>query len=122
MVHPFIHIYAYMKVIKYNKLIRDKIPEIIKKDKAIPKVTRLNSKSFEKELKKKLIEESMELQIAQGKKDILKELSDVLEILQAIARIENISWKKIEEQRRERAKKRGGFKKKLFLKEVQEQY
>ena len=109
-----------MKVIKYNKLIRDKIPEIIKKDRAIPKVIHLNSKSFEKELKKKLIEESIELQVAQGKKDILKELSDVLEVLQTIARTENISWKKIEEQRRKRAKERGGFKKKLFLKEVQE--
>lgn len=109
-----------MKVIKYNKLIRDKIPEIIKKDRAIPKVIHLNSKRFEKELKKKLIEESIELQVAQGKKDILKELSDVLEVLQTIARTENISWKKIEEQRRKRAKERGGFKKKLFLKEVQE--
>lgn len=110
-----------MKVIKYNKLIRDKIPEIIKKDRAVPKVSCLSNKRFEKELKKKLIEESKELQAARGKKDILKELADILEVLQTIARIENVSWNEVKKQRKKRSKKRGGFKKRLFLKEVREQ-
>jgi len=77
-----------MKIIKYNKLIRDKIPKIIKHDNAVPKISILNHKDFIIELKKKLIEESTELQNAGDKKEILNELSDVLEIIQTIARVE----------------------------------
>lgn len=76
-----------MKIIKYNKLIRDKIPEVIKRGNAIPKLSILNYKRFTEELKKKLIEESTELQKASGKKEILNELSDVLEIIQTVARL-----------------------------------
>ena len=49
------------KVIKYNKLIRDKIPEIIKNTGWTPKVRVLNKKEYLKEIKKKLAEEVKEL-------------------------------------------------------------
>lgn len=109
-----------MKVIRYNKLIRDKIPQIIKRDNAIPKLSILNQKRFVEELKKKLAEESVELQMASGKKEVLNELSDILEIIQAVARIEKIKWTEIEKKRKVKAKERGGFKKRFFLKEVKE--
>jgi len=107
-----------MKIIKYNKLIRDKIPAIIKRDRGIPKISRLNNKRFIKELKKKLIEEAIELQKVKGNKDILNELADALEILQSIARVEKIKWPEVENKRAMKNKERGGFKKKIFLKEV----
>jgi len=43
-----------MKIIRYNKLIRDKIPQIIKRSNAVPKLGILNYKRFTEELKKKL--------------------------------------------------------------------
>ena len=107
-----------MKIIKYNKLIRDKIPQIIKHNNAIPKLVILNQKRFTEELKKKLVEESKELQEASGKKEVLNELSDVLEIIQTVAGIEKIKWSEVEKKRKIKAKERGGFKKRVFLKEV----
>ena len=108
----------FMKIIKYNKLIRDRIPEIIKKDGAMPKVSRLNHAKFVKELKKKLVEESNELQMARNRKSLLNELSDVLEILMNIAKVEKLNWKSIENKRKTKKLERGGFDKKLLLKEV----
>lgn len=93
-----------MKVIKYNKLIRDKIPQIIKNSNAIPKLDILDHKRFAEELKKKLVEESVELQKASGKKEVLNELSDVLEIVQTVARIEKIRWNEVEKKREVKAR------------------
>lgn len=107
-----------MKAVKYEKLIRDKIPEIIKKDNAIPKISVLSQKRFLKELKKKLIEEARELEKGRGKEEIINESADILEILMAIAKSEKISWKAIKSKRVTKLQKRGGFKKKLFLKEI----
>ncbi len=108
-----------MKIIKYNKLIRDRVPEIIKKDDAMPKVSRLNHAKFVKELKKKIIEESNELQMAKSRKSLLNELSDILEILMSIAKVEKLDWKSVENKRKRKKLERGGFDKKLFLEEVQ---
>ncbi|MFH1451319.1 MAG: nucleoside triphosphate pyrophosphohydrolase [bacterium] len=109
-----------MKSIKYNKLIRDKIPEIIKKKGAVPEVSCLSDANFIKELKKKLIEEAQEVQGAKNKKDLLNEIVDVLEILMNIAKIKKFNWKNIENKRKIKKLERGGFNKKLFLKQVQE--
>ena len=110
-----------MKVIKYNKLIRDKVPGIIKKNNAASKISRLNRERFFVELKKKLAEESFELQKAKDKKEFLNELVDVLEVLRSLARVKKISWRAVEIKRKLKNKERGGFSKQLFLKEVREQ-
>lgn len=107
-----------MKIIKYNKLIRDGIPKIIKEDGGAPKISRLPKPKFLKELRKKLIEESREIQKAEGGDSLVNELSDVLEVLMAIAGAERISWPKVERKRKEKKKKRGGFARRLFLKEA----
>ncbi len=117
----YLYLRISMKIIKYNKLIRDKIPEIIKKDNAIPKISILSQKRFTEELKKKIFEEVKELKTAKDKDEIINELSDISEILLAIAKTEKINWRKVEQKRKAKLIKRGGFKKKLFLKEVYEQ-
>jgi predicted house-cleaning noncanonical NTP pyrophosphatase (MazG superfamily) len=99
----------------YRKLIRDKIPEIIKASGNEGKVTTLSNKKFEKELKKKLVEESKELANVSKKKDILNELADVLELVKSVAESHKIRFKTIEKFQKEKRIKRGGFKKKLFL-------
>ena len=107
-----------MKIIKYKKLIRDKIPEIIKKDNAVPKISILSQKRFIKELKRKIFEEAEELKTAKNKDEIINELADISEILLTIAKTEKINWKRIEQKRKMKLKERGGFKKKLFLNEI----
>ena len=104
----------------YNKLIRDKIPEIIQKDNAIPKVSILDDEQFSLALKEKLIEEAKELLEAKTQEEILNELSDVLELVESIAVNNKLIIAEVEKQKLARKEKRGGFEKKLFLEYVDE--
>ena len=105
----------------YNKLIRDKIPEIIKKNNAIPKISELSDDKFKIALKEKLVEEARELLEAKTEKEILNELSDVLQLVESIATNNNLSLGEIEKQKENKKQERGGFNKKLFLKYVDEE-
>ncbi len=109
-----------MKKIIYNKLIRDRIPDIIKADNHIPKVYTLDQENYLIELKKKVIEESNELQTAINKKDILNELSDIQELIDAILKANSITKKELIEIQSKKREKRGGFSQRLFLEYVEE--
>jgi len=98
----------------HNKLIRDKIPEVIKASGGEGKIIELSPKRFENELKKKLVEESREV-VKADKNEILNELADVLELTKSIGDHYKIKFSTIEKAQEEKRKKRGGFKKKLFL-------
>ncbi|HET7099286.1 MAG TPA: nucleoside triphosphate pyrophosphohydrolase [Patescibacteria group bacterium] len=98
----------------YNKLIRDKMPVIIETAGNTYKTKILDDKEVEKELKKKLIEEAKEVEKA-TKDELLSELADTLELTKSIASHFKIPFGKVEKFQEEKRKKRGGFKKKLFL-------
>lgn len=98
----------------HQKLIRDKIPEIIKAAGDEGKIKILPVKDFEKELKKKLVEEAKEVTNA-SKEKITNELADVLELTKSIADHYKIKFSQVQRLQIEKRKKRGGFKKKLFL-------
>lgn len=99
----------------YNKLVRDKIPEIIAADNFIGRYKKLNKKEFKKALFEKIIEETAELSKASNKTDLIEELADLQEILLALYENEKISIKEIENIRKAKLKKRGGFVKKIML-------
>ena len=98
----------------HKKLIRDKIPEKIEASGDEYKIRVMGKKEFEKELKKKLVEESKELSRT-PQEELLNELADVLELTKSIAAHFKIPFSRVEEAQEEKRKKRGGFKKKLFL-------
>lgn len=104
------------KIKKYyhEKLVRDKIPQVIESNGGKGSFKILSEKRYEEELKKKLLEESKELAKA-PKEETLNELADVLEVIKSIADHYKIRFSKVEEFQKEKRKKRGGFKKKLFL-------
>jgi len=105
----------------YNKLIRDKIPEIIRKNNAVPKISELNDEQFKIALKEKLTEEAKELLEAKTQEEILNELSDVLQLIESIAINNNLSVSDIEKQKEKKKQERGAFEKKLYLEHVDEQ-
>ena len=102
----------------YNKLVRDNIPEIIAKNNCIPVTRILNDKDYKKELEKKLLEEYNEVLEATTSKERIEELADMLEIIQALAKLENKTLKDIQKIAEEKRLKRGGFEKKIFLEKV----
>jgi len=103
------------RVKKYKKLIRDKIGEIIEKDGEIPFLKVLNKREFLKELKRKILEEAKELIKAKTKKEMLNEIVDIQELIDNLILELNFKKSEIKKAQKIKRKKRGGFKKRLFL-------
>lgn len=99
----------------YNKLVRDKIPEIIEKDNFIPVTRILSDEEYKKELENKLFEEYQEVLSADNSSDRVEELADMLEIISYLAKLENKTIDDIIERAKQKKLKRGGFDKKIFL-------
>lgn len=95
----------------YNKLVRDKIPEIIEKSGNKCEIEVLSDEDYLKMLDAKLDEELAEYHNDQN----LEELADLLEVIYAAAKARGFSIDELEELRKQKAEKRGGFENKLLL-------
>jgi predicted house-cleaning noncanonical NTP pyrophosphatase (MazG superfamily) len=104
-----------MKKIYYNKLIRDKIPDRIKKKGGDFEIRKLSAAEFEKELLKKVGEEAGGLLNAKTKKELTSEIADILAVIREIQKVKRIPDKYIEKALQENFTRKGGFEKKLFL-------
>jgi len=98
----------------FEKLVRDNIPEIIKKDgkEAITHIA--EEKEYQEKLEKKLQEEVDEFL----EDPSVEEAADILEVLRTICVSKNIDISKLEEVRQAKANERGGFEKRIILDEV----
>jgi predicted house-cleaning noncanonical NTP pyrophosphatase (MazG superfamily) len=104
----------------YNKLIRDKIPQIIDTEGKSYTLRTLSNEEYVVELKTKLGEELKEYLSTDDDTNAVEELADLLELVQTLATVHGASPQELEEVRRKKADKRGGFQEKLFLVEVQD--
>ena len=98
----------------YNKLVRDKIPEIIEKNGEKPIICILDDEEYKRELDKKILEEINEYLAT----DDVEELADVLEVMYAILEYKKVSTSDLEKIRENKKEKRGGFSEKIFLVET----
>ena len=101
-----------MSKITYNKLVRDKIPEIIEASGKTCETEILSEEEYLKMLDKKLDEELAEYHQEQN----IEELADLLEVLYATAKARGYSIEELEQMRIKKQKTRGGFDKKILLK------
>lgn len=100
----------------YNKLIRDKIPEIIEKSGKRPITEILDDEAYKKHLDIKLGEELQEYL----NDDNINELADLVEVVYAILKYKGIEPDDFERIRKKKAEERGSFDKRLLLKEVRD--
>lgn len=98
----------------YNKLVRDRIPAIIEADGKTCITETLSEEAYIEMLDEKLNEELKEYQESKE----IEELADLLEVMQAIVKARGYSLEQLEEIRQDKADKRGGFEKRILLKEV----
>lgn len=105
-----------MPTIPYNKLVRDKIPEIIEQSGKVCVCEILSDEQYIKALNEKLLEEIREY-LESG---TVEELADISEVIYAILEYKRISLAEFEKVQLEKRETRGGFKDKFFLKEVKE--
>lgn len=104
-----------MAVKVYNKLVRDKIPEIIEADGRKCKTEILSEEAYLKMVDAKLDEELAEYHKDQN----IEELADLLEVIYAAAQARGYSVEKLESVRAAKAEKRGAFQKRILLKETE---
>ena len=104
-----------MSVKSYDKLVRDKIPDIIKKAGVEP-VIRV-AKDLEEYLvylKKKVVEEAKELNQETNIEKLKKEIADVVEVLDNLISTLDLTWQDIDVVREEKNHQRGSFKDKII--------
>lgn len=101
---------------KYDKLIRDRIPEIIAKNGQTARVRKLADDEYLVKLDQKLDEELAEYRAAGN----VEELADLLEVIYAAALARGCTAEELDRIRLEKSEKRGAFVKKLLLEEVLE--
>ncbi|WLD94759.1 nucleoside triphosphate pyrophosphohydrolase [Alkalihalobacillus sp. AL-G] len=105
---------------EYRKLVRDKIPEIIKQSGDTFRTKVLRSEEYISELQKKAYEELDEVCASDTNEETLEELADLLEVVHALTTANGFRIEQLEEKRVEKAEKRGGFSERIFLIDVAE--
>ena len=96
---------------KYSKLVRDKIPEVIKKNGGAPIIHSADNAEYWEKLKEKLQEEMKEF----SESETIEEMADILEVFDAIAEYKGFDGDEIRKVREKKAEERGKFKDRIIL-------
>lgn len=105
---------------RYNKLVRDRIPEIIAQGGKAYNTRFLDESEYITELRTKLVEELNEYLEAADNNSAMEELADILEVVQALTAVHESTVEQLECIRADKAEKRGGFKDRIYLVDVQD--
>lgn len=102
----------------YDKLVRDKIIDIIETDGRTAKHRILDNNEYKQELNKKLQEEVKEYL----EDNNVEELADIVEVIYGILGSMNISIQEFEEIRLRKKEEKGAFEKRIYLEEAEEPF
>ena len=103
-----------MRTIKYDKLIRDKILEVIRAKGVEPKFRIASDDEYWGKLKEKLQEEVSEF-LESGE---VEEIADILEVIDAICEYKDINMNELTALKKNKSDQRGAFKKRIILEEA----
>jgi predicted house-cleaning noncanonical NTP pyrophosphatase (MazG superfamily) len=100
-----------MPLPKRDKLVRDRIPQIIRSKGGSPKTHRAGASEYRRRLAQKLVEEAMEYSQSRDP----KELADLLEVVRSLCTVHRTTFGKLERMRAAKARERGTFSKRIIL-------
>lgn len=107
-----------IKSFKVEKLIRDKLPDILIA-KGIALHNRImEQKEFIQKLKDKLVEEAEEVRQTKNDEELLEELADALEVIYTLSSASGLMMEEIEMKRMEKRNLKGGFEEKIFNQQI----
>lgn len=95
----------------YNKMVRDKIPEIMVNNGEKPIIQILDDKEYRFNLEQKLNEEVNEYHESKR----IEELADILEVVYALCELNGYTQEDLMDVYQQKHAERGGFSKKIFL-------
>jgi len=95
-----------------GKLVRDRIPEIMRKEGKTPAIRKVEGNELRQALKDKLVEEAGELRQAEN---ISEELADVLEVIDALIDAYGLNLKEIASLKERKKIIRGSFRNGSYL-------
>jgi len=98
-----------MRIFAYNKLCRDKTKERHERHGSIVHTKDLSDEAYLKALHNKLLEEVQEVITAKDRGNVLEEIADVREVLDALAQLHGIKQEVIQHMQSGKRKQRGGF-------------
>lgn len=104
-----------MHKFKQNKLWRDKAPSMMEAQGSIIHVQQLSDTEYDTQLRLKLDEETVEVIMAQSREELLEELADAYEVIDALCKLHNISKDELAVTQRKKYKSRGGFYERAFV-------
>jgi predicted house-cleaning noncanonical NTP pyrophosphatase (MazG superfamily) len=114
-VHPFL---GFEEAVTYNKLVRDKVPDIVRTRGESVKTTRLDDESLVRALREKLVEEAFEALDAKDCESIIAELADVKEVVESLLMNLRVGISDLEKEQARKREERGGFRAGLVLVET----
>ena len=103
-----------MKTIHYNKLVRDKIPDIIESSDKQAIWSIASDDVYYQKLKEKLVEELDEFL----KSDAVDELADLVEVVEAMLATKLVTLSQFNDIRAKKNQQKGAFTKKIILNSV----
>lgn len=105
----------------YNKLVRDRIPQVVEEAGKTPITRILQQHEHLVEIKYKMQEEALEFQQATQQTEAIEELADVLELIHAALHVYGVSYEQLEQVRLDKKHTRGGFSEGVYLIEVKDE-
>jgi predicted house-cleaning noncanonical NTP pyrophosphatase (MazG superfamily) len=106
--------------ITYQKLIRDKIPAIITATGKHFETAVYDEADYQQALRQKLVEEAEEVSAANEQKELIKEIADLYEVVDALLAVHEIKQEEVLAVQAQRRNKRGAFASRLELLWVEE--
>lgn len=100
---------------EYDKLVRDKIPEIIEENGEVPIIHTATEEEYGRCLIDKLDEEVAEYRESHE----IEELADILEVIHAIREARGVTKEQLENTRAQKAEQCGRFEEKIVLERVE---
>ncbi len=103
----------------YDKLVRDRIPEIIAGENLKANCEILDDEAYGTALFRKFFEEAEEYRAAGSPEQAVEELADIVEVIMATVRHLGVSPEEFERIRLAKRAERGGFERRILLKSVE---
>ncbi len=98
----------------YHKLVRDRIPEILRCDGRTYEIVTMNEEEYRQALREKLIEEAKEAASASSN-ELITELADLYQVIEALMKSYDITPNQVQTEQERRRIERGGFEQRIRL-------